>query len=74
LRFIYLLFSDPEIGHEEGAIEVEAMKTLATVTQLVKDAQRSRQIRNGDPSKITALLYSTVHGLIDLEISGRTNF
>lgn len=67
-----LLFSDPEIAQEQGPLEAEAMQTFEDVCKLVRAAQELGQVKPGEPSEITALLYGTIHGLIDLRMSGRT--
>lgn len=66
-----LLFSDPEIGAARGDLEVEALRTFDAVARLVGDAQGAGELRAGDTAKLTALIYGSIHGLADLELSGR---
>jgi AcrR family transcriptional regulator len=66
-----LLFSDPEVGREGGGLETEALRAFGAVAGLVEAAQRSGELKQGDPAELTALLYGAVHGLADLELSGR---
>lgn len=66
-----LLFSDPDVGREGGELEAEALRAFGAVARLVEAAQRSGELRPGEPAKLTALLYGAVHGLADLELSGR---
>ncbi len=66
-----LLFSDPDVGREGGELEIEALRAFGVVAGLVGAAQRSGELRAGRPAEFTALLYGAVHGLADLELSGR---
>lgn len=66
-----LLFSDPDFGREGGELEAEALRTFGAVAELVAAAQRSGELRAGEPARLTALIYGAVHGLADLELSGR---
>ena len=66
-----LLFSDPDVGREGGELETEALRAFGVVAGLVGAAQRSGELRAGRPAEFTALLYGAVHGLADLELSGR---
>lgn len=66
-----LLFSDPDVGRERGELEAEALRAFGAVLGLVEAAQRSGELRPGEPAKLTALIYGAVHGLADLELSGR---
>ena len=66
-----LLFSDPDVGREGGELEAEALRAFDAVAELVEAAQRAGELRAGDPAEFTALLYGAIHGLADLELSGR---
>lgn len=66
-----LLFSDPEVGRGGGELEAEALRAFYAVAGLVEAAQRSGELKPGEPAEITALLYGALHGLADLELSGR---
>ena len=67
-----LLFSDPEIGQARGELETEALATFEPVVRLIKAAQKEGELKKGDASQFTALLYGSLHGLADLRLSGRT--
>jgi Tetracyclin repressor-like, C-terminal domain len=66
-----LLFNDPEIGQERGELETEALATFEAVVRLIKAAQKEGELKKGDASQFTALLYGSLHGLADLRLSGR---
>ncbi len=66
-----LLFSDPAIGAAKGSLEAAALAAFAAFAQLIEDAQATGQIPTGPVSQLTALVYATTHGLIDLEAGGR---
>ncbi len=52
---------------EEGGLEIEARRAFESVKELVAAAQRAGELHDADPSKISALICSTVHGLAKLE-------
>lgn len=55
---------------EDGGLEAEARRAFESVAELVVAAQRAGELHEGDPSKIAALICSTVHGLAKLERLG----
>jgi AcrR family transcriptional regulator len=55
-----------EIG-EEGGLQDEARRAFESVKVLVDAAQKAGELREGDPSRISSLICSTVHGLAKLE-------
>jgi AcrR family transcriptional regulator len=67
-----LLFNDPEIGQGRGELETEALATFEAVVRLIKAGQKEGELKRGDASQFTALLYGSLHGLADLRLSGRT--
>ena len=52
---------------EEGGLQAEARCAFEWVKELVAAAQLAGELHDGDPSKISALICSTVHGLAKLE-------
>lgn len=66
-----LLFSDPDIAAEGGALEKEAMQLFAALAGIVAECQSSHNLLEMPNAALTSLLYATVHGLIDLKASGR---
>jgi AcrR family transcriptional regulator len=61
-----------DIG-ERGGLEPEARRAFETVTGLVAAAQHAGEIQEGDPTQISALICSTVHGLAQLGQIGSAN-
>jgi AcrR family transcriptional regulator len=55
---------------EEGGLEPEAQRAFESIHDLVVAAQRAGELRDGDPSKISALICSTAHGLAKLQRLG----
>lgn len=68
-----LLFSDPEIASHGGSLEQAALQALQAFTGLVEAYQQECNPRRLPSRTATALIYATMHGLLDLEISGRNN-
>jgi AcrR family transcriptional regulator len=54
----------------DSAVGAEARATFATVAELVTSAQKSGELREGDPAQIVALIFGAVHGMADLEQFG----
>ncbi len=52
---------------EEGGLQSEARHAFELIRELVAAAQRAGELHEGDPSRISALICSTVHGLAKLE-------
>jgi len=61
-----------DIG-DHGGLESEARRVFDTVTDLVAAAQHVGEIQDGDPTQISALICSAVHGMVLLEQSGIAN-
>jgi AcrR family transcriptional regulator len=55
---------------EEGGLEPEAQRAFESIQDLVVAAQRTGELHDGDPSRISALICSTVHGLAKLQRLG----
>ncbi|WMT91427.1 TetR/AcrR family transcriptional regulator [Pelagibacterium sp. H642] len=66
-----LLFGDPDIRSAEGTLENAALETFSAFEDLVKACQKSSQLPGASAKELTGLIYAAVHGLIDLESSGR---
>ncbi len=66
-----LLFSDPDIASRGGSLEATAMETFAKFAGLVAGAQAAGQLPALPTATLTALIYATVHGLLDLRAGGR---
>lgn len=66
-----LLFSDPDIASSGGALEQQATAAFAAFSQLVRAAQHAGDLPPIDPIQLTAILYATLHGLVDIELGGR---
>jgi AcrR family transcriptional regulator len=56
---------------EEGGLETEGRCAFESVKELVVAAQQAGELHDSDPSKISALICSTVHGLAKLERLGK---
>ncbi len=54
----------------DSAVAGEAREAFAAIADLVHIAQRSGDLRDGDPEKIVALIFGAVHGMADLEQFG----
>ncbi len=54
----------------DSAVAAESRQAFATIADLVHIAQRSGDLRDGDPEKIVALIFGAVHGMADLELFG----
>lgn len=59
-----------EESRHDNAVGGEARQAFTTVADLVSDAQRSGELRDGDPEQIVALIFGAVHGMADLEQFG----
>ena len=54
-----------------GSTQQKATAALDALATLIQACQDADELAPGDPHKIAALMFSTVHGLIDLELGGR---
>jgi len=59
-----------EESRRDAAVGEEARQAFAAVADLVHVAQRSGDLRQGDPAQIVALVFGTAHGMADLEQFG----
>jgi AcrR family transcriptional regulator len=66
-----LLFSDPAIAGQEGELQEAALASFSAFAQLVADCQQAGVLPAVPAPALAGLLYASVHGLIDLQASGR---
>ncbi len=66
-----LLFSNPDIAVQGGALEKAAMQSFAAFAGIVAECQSLHHLPEMPDAALTSLLFATIHGLIDLEASGR---
>ena len=66
-----LLFSDPAMVVPGGALEIAAMRALTSLTVLVEAFQPAGRAAHWPTQQVTALLYATLHGLMDIELGQR---
>ncbi len=59
-----------EESRSDTLVAAEARRAFATIADFVHIAQRSGDLRDGDPEHIVALLFGAVHGMADLEQFG----
>ena len=59
-----------EESRSDSAVGGEARDAFAAVVDLVHVAQKSGELREGDPEHIVALIFGAVHGMADLEQFG----
>ena len=66
-----LLFSDPEIARQEGELQQAALSSFTAFALLVTQCQQVGVLPSCSSPALAGLLYASVHGLIDLQASGR---
>jgi AcrR family transcriptional regulator len=66
-----LLFSDPAIAEQEGELEKAALASFSAFALLVAECQQFGVLPTVPTPALAGLLYASVHGLIDLQASGR---
>lgn len=66
-----LLFSDPDIASTGGSIEAAALDAFQAFAALVQRCQAKGAFPRVETTRLTGLIYATVHGAIDLELGGR---
>ena len=59
-----------EESRHDSAVGSEARQVFTTIADLVRDAQRSGELRDGDSQQLVALIFGAVHGMADLEQFG----
>lgn len=59
-----------EESRSDSPVGSEAREAFASVVELVHVAQKSDELRDGDPEQIVALIFGAVHGMADLEQFG----
>lgn len=65
-----LLFSDPNLV-SDGDLEVAAFGSFQAFAAIVQQCQMDKSLRSIDTTRMTGLIYATLHGAIDLELGGR---
>lgn len=66
-----LLFSDPEIAKQEGNLQQAAMASFSAFAALVAECQKAGVLPGVETPALAGLIYASVHGLVDLQASGR---
>jgi AcrR family transcriptional regulator len=66
-----LIFSNPDIAAQGGDIEKAALVAFAAFAAIVQECQAKQELPDVSNTALSGLLYATMHGLIDLEASGR---
>ena len=66
-----LLFSDPDIAKQEGELQRAAMASFSAFALLVAECQKAGVLPRVPTPALAGLLYASVHGLVDLQASGR---
>lgn len=66
-----LLFSDPDIAKQEGELQRAAMASFSAFALLVAECQKAGVLPGVPTPALAGLLYASVHGLVDLQASGR---
>jgi AcrR family transcriptional regulator len=66
-----LLFSDRDIAMQEGELQRAAMALFSAFAELVGECQAANVLPPVPTVGLAGLLYASVHGLIDLQASGR---
>jgi len=59
------------MGAPGGALEVAASRALKSLTALVGAFQATARAQHLSTQQATALLYATLHGLMDIELGRR---
>ena len=59
-----------EESRSDSELAAEARQAFATIADFVHIAQRSGDLRDGNPDHIVALIFGAVHGMADLEQFG----
>ncbi len=67
----YLLFSSPDLAKEEGDLQQAALASFSAFALLVAECQKTAVLPDTPTPALAGLMYASVHGLIDLEASGR---
>jgi AcrR family transcriptional regulator len=65
-----LVFGDFQIDNPSTALEAAADEAVAYLYELITRAQRDGTVIAGEVRDITALLWASLHGLVDLTLAG----
>lgn len=66
-----LLFSDPDIAKQGGELQQAAMASFSAFAALVAECQGAGVLPGVETPALAGLIYASVHGLVDLQASGR---
>lgn len=66
-----LLFSDPKITSSGDDVKIAAMSTYVELTAIIQQCQKAGVLPNISHLTLTGLITATMHGLINLEETGR---
>ncbi len=66
-----LLFSDPDIAAQGGALQAVAMGSFTAFAAIVLECQQAGELPQMPVISLAGLIYASVHGLIDLQAGGR---
>jgi hypothetical protein len=70
VRRFRLMLDDLDVRREKSELAMEMRRTVLTVARLVRAAQQTGDLKQGDPEEIAALFVGATHGQADLEPSG----
>ena len=68
----YRLMLGPEV-RESNTVEVAAHEVFELLTEAVAACQDARQLRGGDTLRLSALIFASVHGVLDLSLAGHVS-
>lgn len=66
-----LLFGDPDIASVGGSPELAALDAFTAFGAIVQRCQANGTLPPIESTRLTGLIYATLHGAIDLELGGR---
>ncbi|MDR5822349.1 TetR/AcrR family transcriptional regulator [Caballeronia sp. LZ043] len=66
-----LLFSDPDIAKQGGDLQQAAMASFSAFAALIAECQTADVLPGVETPALAGLIYASVHGLINLQASGR---
>ncbi len=66
-----LLFSDPGLASVDDALQVAAFGSFQAFAAIIQRCQSDGSLRTIETARVAGLIYATLHGAIDLQLSGR---
>ncbi len=66
-----MMLSNAAVRTPDGSTEQKAGAAFQSIAELIGKCQAKGELRAGEPRKLAALVFATVHGVIDLELGGR---